>query len=191
MSVIADAVKRADLEKCQKEPGLKSPSKKPWRVLLTVSAVIFVLLFALTALYVHEESKISSLREELAKSRLPANELISQNQGLLREKAALENQLNAQNQKAKKRIDELLGKAKILQYEKETMESDNSQKVNKITELQAQIEKQDERETLLMTLIEDAKKQIQKQDAALEAAKSAPQSKAVPDAVSEAASSAG
>lgn len=157
---MVDAVKKAGEEKEGKTLQPKSSPPKSSRSFLMASAIFLIMGGVVAALYFYEEAKNSVFGEKLGAAQAALNDLKSQNEALLVEKTALENRADEQEKTSKEKIDELLGRSKVLQYEKETLEADNTQKEKQIAQLQDQISKQDEKEAKLMVLIEEAKKQI-------------------------------
>lgn len=162
VSHIADAVKKASEEKEERNFSSQAVYRKPAPSFLAASVISIVLLAGLAILFFYEESKIASLRSDFEVAQGSLKELKERNASLLTEKTSLEAAFNEENQKSRQKIDELLGKDKVLQYQNETVEADNTQKEKKIAELQAQIQQQDEKEEKLMALIEEAKKQMNK-----------------------------
>ncbi len=163
MSLVTEAVKIASREREQ------SVSKPPQNeqgapVLLWVAlALCLVMTVAAVLIYRYEESKILLLNNEIKEMETGFQNLRNQNSILTEEKTELEAQLEAQSVSHKEKLDEILGRDKVLQYQVETLQSDNIQKDKKIEELEAQIQKQIEKEASLMTLIEEAKKQLTSQ----------------------------
>lgn len=161
MSLVVDAVQKASQ---QRETGKTSPRKSP-ALFLTALAFFLVMGACLAGLYFYEESRISELQNRLAAAIAPLGRLRSENTALLNSKMALENQVKALDEENKEKINELRGRTKVLQYEKETLEFDIAAKEKKIEEMGEQIQKQDQKEEQLMTLIEHAKKQLAAQSA--------------------------
>ena len=146
MNVGADAVKRTSSQKTT--------------IFLTASGLFLLIGTCLAGLYFYEESKISELQERFSLAIAPLSRLKSENTVLLNDKTALESQVKALDEENKQKIDDLSGRAKVLRYEKETLESDIAAKEKKITELEDRIQRQDLKEEQLMALIEQAKKQL-------------------------------
>ena len=186
MSSLVDAVEKASQER---DSGKPRPVNSP--VSFLAAAAVFLLMGAgLAALYVYEEQKVTALESRLSEKETAAAELARQNELLSAKQVELEERVFAAKEEQKQRVDELLGRAKVLQYEKETLDSDVAAKEKKIAELEGRISKQEEREAELMNLIELAKNQLADQKTAAERAVKAAKEEAEAEAAAAAAAAA-
>ena len=173
MSLIADAVNKAGSEKEAARLSARMAGKASRSSFLTALAVFFLTGAVAAGIYFYEESRIEDLKRDLAAAQAPVAALRSENEALRREKTAVTAQFAEETKKNLQKIDDLLGKDKVLQYQSETIEADNAAKEKKIAELEAQIEKQGQKEESLMALIEEAKKQLAAKPAVVAAASAA------------------